>query len=242
MLTNLVIYGLSFIAGVLSILSPCVIPLLPIIICTALNTHIWGTYALALGLATSYTLIGIFVVTIGVKIGINHEVLRLLAAFLLFLFGIILVSTSRQEMIARATTRFSNFGNNLLVKFKLDSLAGQFILGLLLGVVWSPCVGPVLGATITLASQSESLVHATFALAFFGLGAGLPLILLGMLSRQTMMRVKSKLVSAGKIGKYLLGTLLILLGLLIIFELDKKIETLILSLMPDWLVLLTTKF
>jgi len=57
-----------------------------------------------------------------------------------------------------------------------------------------------------------------------------------------MMRVKSKLVSAGKIGKYLLGTLLILLGLLIIFELDKKIETLILSLMPDWLVLLTTKF
>jgi hypothetical protein len=79
-------------------------------------------------------------------------------------------------------------------------------------------------------------------LALFGLGAGFPLIILGMLSRQSMMRVKSKLVTVGRVGKYLLGALLILLGLLIISGVDKKIETLILSVMPDWLVLLTTKF
>jgi cytochrome c biogenesis protein CcdA len=242
MLANLVVYGLSFFAGVLSILSPCVLPLLPIIIGAALNTHIYGTYALALGLATSFTAIGIFIVTIGTTIGINHEVFRVVAALLLILFGVVLVSISWQEEIALAATRFSNFGNSLLNKLKLDSLIGQYFLGLLLGVVWSPCVGPILGATITLASQGENLTHATFALALFGLGAGFPLILLGMLSRQSMMRVKSKLVTAGKVGKYLLGVLLILLGLLIIFGLDKKIETLILSIMPDWLVLLTTKF
>jgi len=242
MLTNLVVYGLSFFSGVLSILSPCVLPLLPIIISAALNTHIYGTYALALGLATSFTVIGVFIVTIGATIGINHEMFRVVAALLLILFGAILVSISWQEEIAIAATRFSNLGNSLLNKLKLDSLTGQYVLGLLLGVVWSPCVGPVLGATITLASQGKSLMHTTLALALFGLGAGLPLILLGMLSKQSMMRVKSKLVTVGRIGKYLLGVLLILFGVLITFGLDKKIETLILSVMPDWLVLFTTKF
>ena len=242
MLANLVVYGLSFFAGVLSILSPCVLPLLPIIIGTSLNTHIYGTYALALGLASSFTAIGIFIVTIGTTVGVNHEEFRVVGALLMILFGVTLLSISWQEEITRAATRFSNFGNNLLGKFKLDSLTGQYFLGLLLGAVWSPCVGPILGATITLASQGENLTHTTFALALFGLGAGLPLILLGMLSRQSMMRVKSKLVCVGKIGKYSLGALLILLGLFIIIGLDKKIETLILSLMPDWLILLITKF
>jgi len=242
MITNLGVYGLSFIAGILSILSPCVLPLVPILVGTALNTHRYGPYALALGLAISFTAVGVFIATIGASIGIDQEVFRNIAAVLLITFGVVLLSSTLQAKFASATAGIGGSGNNLLSKVSTDSLSGQFILGLLLGVVWSPCVGPVLGATITLASQGTNLGHVTLVMALFGLGAGLPLILLGLLSRQAMMRVRSKLFTAGKIGKRILGAILLLVGLLIITRLDKQFETLIVAASPDWLITLTTRF
>jgi len=242
MITNLGVYGLSFLAGILSILSPCVLPLVPILVGTALNTHRFGPYALALGLAISFTAVGVFIATMGASIGIDQEVFRNIAAVLLITFGVVLLSSTLQEKFAGATAGIGGSGNNLLSKVSTDSLSGQFILGLLLGVVWSPCVGPVLGATITLASQGTNLGHVTLVMALFGLGAGLPLILLGLLSRQAMMRVRSKLFTAGKIGKRILGAILLLVGLLIITRLDKQFETLIVAASPDWLITLTTRF
>jgi cytochrome c-type biogenesis protein len=242
MIASLGVYGLSFLAGVLSVLSPCVLPLVPILVGTALNTHRYGPYALALGLAVSFTAVGVFIATLGASIGVDQEVFRNIAAALLITFGIVLLSSALQEKFAGITAGIGGSGNNLLSKVSTDSLSGQFLLGLLLGVVWSPCVGPVLGATITLASQGTSLGHVTFVMALFGLGAGLPLILLGLLSRQAMMRVRNKLFVAGKIGKRILGTILLLVGLLIITGLDKQFEALAVSASPDWLISLTTKF
>jgi cytochrome c-type biogenesis protein len=111
---------------------------------------------------------------------------------------------------------------------------------MLLGVVWSPCVGPTLGATITLASQGQDLVHASLMMALFGVGAGIPLILLGMLSRQAMMKFRDRMLIAGKAGKKVLGSLLLAMGVLIITGADKNIEILILKNSPDWLIQLTT--
>jgi cytochrome c biogenesis protein CcdA len=242
MIASFGVYGLSLLAGVLSILSPCVLPLVPILVGTALNTHRYGPYALALGLAISFTAVGVFIATIGASIGIDQEVFRVIAAVLLITFGIVLLSSTLQEKFASATAGIGGSGNSLLSKVSTDSLSGQFVLGLLLGVVWSPCVGPVLGATITLASQGANLGHVTLVMALFGFGAGLPLVLLGLLSRQAMMRVKSKLFTAGKIGKRILGAILLLVGLLIISGLDKQFETLIVAASPDWLISLTTRY
>lgn len=242
MIATLGVYGLSLLAGVLSVLSPCVLPLVPILVGTALNTHRFGPYALALGLAISFTAVGVFIATVGASIGIDQEVFRNIAAVLLIIFGIVLLSSGLQEKFASATASIGGHGNNLLSKVSTDSLSGQFVLGLLLGVVWSPCVGPVLGATITLASQGASLGHVTLVMALFGLGAGLPLVLLGLLSRQAMMHVRNKLFTAGKIGKRILGVVLLSVGLLIISGLDKKFEAVIVSASPDWLISLTTKF
>lgn len=242
MIASLGVYGLSLLAGVLSVLSPCVLPLVPILVGTALNTHRFGPYALAIGLAISFTAVGVFIATIGASIGIDQDVFRNIAAFLLIIFGIVLISSGLQEKFASATAGMGSSGNNLLGKVSTDSLSGQFVLGLLLGVVWSPCVGPVLGATITLASQGASLGHVTLVMAIFGLGAGLPLVLLGLLSRQAMMHVRNKLFTAGKIGKRILGVVLLSVGLLIISGLDKEFEAVIVSASPDWLISLTTRF
>ena len=242
MIASLGVYSISFLAGVLSILSPCVLPLVPILVGTALNTHRYGPYALALGLAISFTVVGVFIATLGASLGIDQEVFRVIAAALLIIFGIVLLSSTLQEKFASMTSSLSGSGQNLLNYVSTDSLLGQFFLGLLLGIVWSPCVGPILGATITLASQGQNLGHVSLVMALFGFGAGLPLILLGLLSRQAMMKVRSKLFTAGKVGKRLLGTILLLVGILIISGLDKQLEGIIVAASPDWLISLTTRF
>ncbi|MFA5083449.1 MAG: cytochrome c biogenesis protein CcdA, partial [Hydrogenophilaceae bacterium] len=145
-----------------------------------------------------------------------------------------------QERFALATSGLSGAGQNLLARVSLDGLSGQFILGLLLGVVWSPCVGPTLGAAITLASQGQDLARVTVAMALFGLGAGLPLVLIGLVSRQALGKVRGRLLSAGKLGKQVLGGVMLALGLLILSGADKLFETWVLQVAPEWLVNLTT--
>lgn len=242
MLISITTYGLSFIAGVLSILSPCVLPLVPIIVGTALNTHRLGPYALALGLAISFTVIGVFLATLGDALGIDQALFRNIAAYLFILFGVILLSASLQARFASVTSGLGGSGQYLLNKLSTDSLSGQFGLGLLLGVVWSPCVGPILGATVTLASQGQQLQQVVIIMAIFGLGAGLPLILLGMLSRQVMMNVRGKLFAAGKLGKQVLGAVMLLLGIMILTGLDKHLESALVAISPDWLISLSTRF
>jgi len=233
-------YSLALAAGGLSTLSPCVLPLLPILLATAVAAHRLGPYALAGGLALSFTVVGVFVASLGAALGIDQGVFRLIAVGLLIAFGVLLLSVRLQEMFAMATSGLSGAGNTLLAKVSLDGLSGQFLLGLLLGVVWSPCVGPTLGAAVTLASQGQSLVQVTLLMALFGIGAGVPLIGLGLVSRGAMAKVRGKLLTAGKIGKQTLGGVLLLLGLLILSGADKLFEAWVLKAAPDWLVRLTT--
>lgn len=233
-------YGLSYIAGNLSTLSPCVLPLVPILIGSAVMTHRLGPFALAAGLALSFTAVGIFIASVGSAIGLDQEVLRNIGASLLILFGVILLSTKLQEKFAVATSGLSGSGQSLLNRVSTDGLFGQFLIGLLLGLVWSPCVGPTLGATITLASQGQNLGHAALVMAIFGLGASTPLVILSLLSRQTMLKFRNKMMTTGAAGKKILGILLFTLGLLILSGIDKHLEAAILNIAPDWLVQLTT--
>lgn len=242
MLIDIATYGLSFIAGVLSILSPCVLPLVPIIVGTALNTHRFGPYALALGLAISFTVIGVFLATLGDALGIDQDLFRQIAAWLLILFGAVLLSTRLQVGFANITSGLGGSGQQLLDKLSTDSLLGQFGLGLVLGIIWSPCVGPILGATVTLASQGQQLGQVVIVMAIFGIGAGLPLILLGMLSRQVMMNIRGKLFAAGKLGKQVLGGVMLLIGIMILTGLDKQLESFLVAISPDWLITLSTRF
>lgn len=233
-------YSLALAAGSLSTLSPCVLPLLPILLASAVAAHRLGPYALAGGLALSFTVVGVFVASLGVALGLDQGVFRLIAAGLLIAFGVVLLSARLQERFAVATSGLSGAGNSLLAKVSLDGLSGQFILGLLLGIVWSPCVGPTLGAAVTLASQGQNLGQVTLLMALFGIGAGIPLIALGLVSRGAMARVRGKMLSAGKIGKQALGGVMLLLGILILSGADKLFEAWVLQSAPDWLVRLTT--
>lgn len=233
-------YSLALAAGGLSTLSPCVLPLLPILLASALAAHRLGPYALAGGLALSFTVVGVFVASLGAALGLDQGVFRLVAASLLIAFGAVLLSARLQEKFAVAISGLSGAGNSLLAGVSLDGLPGQFLLGLLLGIVWSPCVGPTLGAAVTLASHGQSLVQVTLLMALFGIGAGAPLVALGLVSRGAMAKVRGKLLAVGKFGKQVLGGVMLLLGLLILSGADKQFEAWVLQAVPAWLVRLTT--
>ena len=233
---------LAFVAGFLSILSPCVLPLVPIVLGAAVTAHPLGAFALAGGLAASFTGLGLLLALAGFGLGIDAGSFRLVAAGIMMVLGAILLVPSWQAQLAAAGGPVSNWVDRRFGGFASSGLAGQFAIGLLLGAVWSPCVGPTLGAASLLASQGHDLPRVTLTMAVFGVGAALPLVLLGLLSRATLMRVRSSLMSAGKLGKGLLGASLIVIGFLIVSGTDKRLEAALVDASPQWLTDLTTSF
>src|SRR3984885_7659731 len=186
-------YAIALLAGILTVLSPCVLPLVPVLMGSAVTAHRFGPWALAAGVALSYTIAGVFLASVGASLGLDGETFRQTAAVLLILFGLILVSTQLQALFVRATAGLSGSGQSLLSRLTLDGVGGQFALGLLLGVVWSPCVGPMLGAATTLASQGRDLVQISALMAVFGISASVPMLLIGSLSRAPLLRVRGAL-------------------------------------------------
>ncbi len=235
-------YGLGYVAGILTTLSPCVLPLVPIVIATALAAHRLGPYALALGLTISFAAVGLFVAALGASLGLDQALFRNIAAFILIAFGILLLSTRLQGRFAMAASGLSSAGDGFLSRLNLDGLAGQFVIGIVLGVVWSPCVGPTLGAATTLASQGQNMAQISLLMVVFGLGAGTPLVALGSVSRATMVRLRVRMLSAGKLGKSVLGIVLVLLGIAILSGFDKSFEAWVVGIYPDWLNDLTTRY
>jgi cytochrome c-type biogenesis protein len=233
---------LAFAAGVLSILSPCVVPILPVVLGAASSEERLGPVAVAAGLALSFTAIGLFVATIGYSIGLDAEVFRYVAAVLLIAVGTVLMLPRLQTQLAAASGPIANWADQRFGPRNGTGLSGQFAVGVLLGAVWSPCVGPTLGAASLLAAQGQSLPQVAATMFVFGVGAALPLLLLGLLSREAILRWRSRLMSAGQVAKAGLGILLIAIGMLALTGLDKSIETALVAASPQWLNVLTTRF
>lgn len=234
--------GLALIAGILSTLSPCVLPLVPIVVGVAIGEHRYGPVALAAGLALSFVVIGLFVATLGFAVGLDQDVFRSVAAVLLIAVGGVLLLPKLQMRLASAAGPVGNWAQSHAGGFAGRGWGGQFAVGLLLGAVWSPCVGPTLGAASVLAARSENLPGVAVTMLAFGVGAALPLLAIGMMSREALMRWRSRLLAAGSGGKIAMGVLLISVGALILTGLDKRLETALVEASPAWLTELTTRF
>lgn len=233
---------LGYLAGALSTLSPCVLPLLPILIATAVTQHRFGPLALAAGLTLSFTVVGVFIATLGASIGLDQGALRQGAALLSVAFGLVLLVPALQTRFAAVTAGMGASGDGLLARISGAGWAGQFAVGLVLGIVWSPCVGPTLGAASTLASQGRDLGQITLLMLLFGLGAGTPLLVIGSLSRGALTRTRGRLLAFGQRGRWVLGAALLVVGLAILTGVDKRFEAWAVEHSPDWLTRLTTRF
>ncbi|MGE0521637.1 MAG: cytochrome c biogenesis CcdA family protein [Variibacter sp.] len=233
--------ALSYAAGALSTLSPCVLPLLPIVLFGALERHAWGPLALAAGLSTSFAVVGIAIATVGFSVGLDPSTLRLVIAALMLGMGIVLLIPLLQSKLAVIAAPIATSGQTLLQRLQPSGIRGQFALGVLLGAIWSPCTGPTLGAAVGLATQGESIARAAAVMMVFGIGAATPILALGYGSRQAIVRRRDWLARVSHVGKPLMGTALAGIGAFVLSGLDKTVEASLTRAMPDWLVSVTTR-
>src|SRR5215467_6715580 len=213
---------LAFIAGVLSVLSPCVLPILPIVLGVAASRHKLGSAALAAGLSISFVAVGLFVATVGHSMGINGDTFRSVAAVLMVTLGVILVLPSLQARLAVAAGPIAAWTDQRFGSSRGVGLSGQFWVGVLLGAVWSPCVGPTLGAASLLAAQGRDLPQVGITMFAFAAGASIPLLALGVFSRDAMLRWRRDILAAGQSMKAALGLALVAIGVLVFAGLDKS--------------------
>jgi cytochrome c biogenesis protein CcdA len=233
---------LAFVAGGLTILNPCVLPILPIVFATAVSRHAYGPLALAAGLLVSFVAIVVFVNAVGFWIGLDADKFRIVGAVILILASVVLLVPPLQVQLAAAAGPVANWTQRRFGGLDAGGWKGQFGIGLVLGLIWSPCTGPTLGAAIGLAAGAESLGSVTLVLLAFGVGAAIPLLALGFLSRAAMMRWRDRLMSFSRVGRYVLGGALLVVGVLIVTGLDRQFETFWVEHGPTWLNNLTVRY
>ena len=232
----------AFLAGVLTILSPCVLPLLPVLLSSASSEHRVAPAALAAGVGLSFAFIGAGLASLGFAAGPEATGIRIVSAVVLIGIGVVLLIPALQSSFAVAAGPFSGWIDRRLGGFAAAGLIGQFALGLLLGAVWTPCVGPTLGAATVLAARGDNLVAVALTMILFGLGTGLALAAMGLLSRSVLISLRGRMLAAGALGKILMGVALILIGAAILTGADKTIEAYLVDASPLWLTRLTTLY
>jgi len=224
--------ALAFAAGLLTALSPCVLPLLPLVMGGAGGGR-FGPAAIAAGFVSAFTAIGVTMATIGAAVGVSDAIVRGVSAALLLAAGASMtvgpwlpdVASSWLAPVASLSDRMAPRGDR--------GLAAQFVLGALLGGIWSPCVGPTLGAALALAAHGETLARAAAVMAAFGLGSATLLLAAGYASQAVGGR-RVRLLQAGATGRLVFGVLLVAIGVAVATGFDKVAESAVLARLPQW--------
>ena len=229
-------YFWAYLAGLLTLVNPCVLPLLPIVIAAAFQSSRIGPLMLAAGLTLSFAFVGVAVTAFGHLAGIDGEHVNQAAAALMVLFGLVLLSPQTQTLFARAAAPLADRAGARLDRLNDSGGAGQLAVGVLLGVVWSPCVGPTLGGAIGLAASGEGLFHAGITMLAFGAGISTLLVALAYGSRELLVARRRRLAAWIPWAKPMMGGALLLVGLAVFFHVERVVESWLLDLMPGWLL------
>ena len=234
--------ALALLAGSLTTLSPCVLPILPIVLFGALDQHRYGPLALAGGLVLTFSGLGILLSGVSWAFAIPDTAIRYTAAAFMMMFGLVLASSALQTRFAILSSPLTASFHRVLDRVTPRGLAGQFGLGVLLGAVWTPCSGPTLGAAIGLAANSDTMAKAGAVMLLFGVGATLPLLAIAYGSRQTLKTRRVAMAKMSQAAKPWLGVFLVVAAILVVSGFDKALEAAFADSMPEWLVRLTTRF
>lgn len=161
----------AFFAGILSVSSPCVLPLIPAIMAYSVEKGKWRPVLMVLGLALTFTLMGIMTSLFGMVIGKYLMYLKVIGALLIIFLG----ATMLFEL--GFFNRFAGLINVRMTNDKSGPL-GSVALGASLGIVWIPCVGPILGTILTMVALQGDVAYGGFLLFIYSMGLGLPMLAL----------------------------------------------------------------
>ena len=232
--------ALAFLAGVMTILSPCVLPLAPIVIAGGRASDPRGPLALALGLALTFGVAGGLLAALGVEFGAADGV-RIASAIAMVAVGLVMIVPALNQGAERALGPLSGLSDALRDRLPATGLLGQFALGIVLAFAWAPCAGPTLGAAFALAASGGSLGMSMLTMGVFALGAAGSLLIAGYGLGQLAGRARQRAGRTAARGRDAFAAALVLVGALILLGWDHRIEAAFIESMPDWLVNFATR-
>ena len=224
---------LAFSAGLISFLSPCVLPLIPGYISfvsgqslqellAEKKINIYPLILFCLGFSTVFIIFGATASFLGQILLQNSQILRIFAGIIIIIFSL--------QLIGIFNFGFLNFEKRFEAK-KTESIIFPYIIGLAFGFGWTPCIGPILGSILALAAIEETLGKAIFLLIFYSLGLAIPFVLSGYLIQRFLIFSKNFKKNINIISKTG-GVILLITGILILTNQLQALGYYLLNMFP----------
>ncbi|HMS94053.1 MAG TPA: cytochrome c biogenesis CcdA family protein [Tabrizicola sp.] len=226
----------AYLAGLLTLINPCVLPVLPIVLASSLHSDRRAPLALAAGMSLSFVALGLGVTAFGSAIGLDSDMVARGAALAMAGFGLVMRVPALSGRFSAATAGIAARADAQIDATSDAGLKGQFLSGALLGAVWSPCIGPTLGAAIALASTGESLGLAGAIMAAFALGVSTLILGLAYGAKSAIRRRQTVLRGMADVAKPVMGVTFIGVGLALWFGLHHAVEGWLVQTLPAWLI------
>lgn len=225
----------GYLAGLLTLTNPCVLPVIPIALASATTANRLGPFLLATGMSLSFSVLGLLAASIGPALGLSSDVISRAGALVMVAFGVILLVPPLSDRFALATSGIADGAAQRLATADRGGTAGLLLGGILLGAVWAPCIGPTLGGAIALASEGADLAWAGAIMASFSLGVSTVILALAYGARGAIGSRRDRLQRLAEWSKPLMGTVFVAIGLAIYFGLEARLVGALLDVMPVWL-------
>ncbi len=228
-----ILIAFAFLAGVVTILSPCILPILPIILSSTIGGQSTGKtrpFGVVIGFILSFTLFTLFLSTIVRLSGVPANSLRFVSVLVIGLFGASLIIPQFQVLVEKLFSKLAGFMPSSKNRV---GFGGGLLIGLSVGLLWTPCVGPILASVISLAITGSVTFDAFLITFAYAIGTAIPMFLIMLGGQNTLRRVPWLLANLSKIQK-LFGVLMILTAIGIFFNVDRQFQTYILNAFPKY--------
>jgi len=226
---------LGYVAGLLTLINPCVLPVLPIVLAASLQAGRAGPLWLAAGMSVSFVVLGLGVAALGRSFGLTERDVMQAASVAMVAFGALMLVPAMGARFAGATAGVAGGADRQMDALDQSSAGGQFAGGALLGAVWSPCIGPTLGGAIALASQGEDLFRAGAIMVAFSAGVSTLVIAIAYFARSLLQRKRALFMTVAQYARPVMGVVFVAVGLALFFGLHHRVEAWALDTLPYWL-------
>lgn len=220
----------AFLAGIVTILSPCILPILPVVLSGSVGSGRKRPIGIITGFVLSFTVVTLFLSVIVQLSGISADVLRNLSVIIILLFGISLLIPKTQVLLEQL---FSKLAGKVPQSRERTGFWGGVMIGLSLGLVWTPCVGPIIASVITLAATNSVNAAAFFITFAYALGTAIPMFAV-MTGGRTLLQKHPRLLRHSGSIQRIFGVLMILTALMIFFQIDRRFQVYILDTFPKY--------
>ncbi len=220
----------AFLAGIVTILSPCILPILPIVLSGSIDGDKRRPWGIVTGFIISFTFFTLALTTIVKATGVSPDVLRWLAVVVIFGFGLSLIIPQTQVLLEKIMSRLSGLAPQTQNK---TGWWGGLVIGFSLGLLWAPCVGPILASVITLALTSQVTLSAVFITFAYSLGTAIPMLAIMYGGRALLQKAPGLLANTGKIQKGF-GLMMMLVAVAILLNWDRQLQTYVLQVFPQY--------